>query len=239
MPESDSGRQKLLQQRLESVTQRVREAEQRFGRGAGEVMLLPVSKTRPAEDISCLAQAGMRAFGESYLQEAQEKISQLAALGLAWHFIGPIQSNKTAPIAQLFSWAHSVEREKIARRLNDQRPAGLPALNVCLQVNISAQASKSGVTLEALPALAEQVIAMPRLRLRGLMAIPQQSTEFEQQRAVFRRVREAFEGLQAELRGKNVQLDTLSMGMSADLEAAIAEGATIVRVGTDIFGARQ
>jgi pyridoxal phosphate enzyme (YggS family) len=239
MAEISPREQESLEQRLQRVIQRVREAEQRFGRKAGEVQLLPVSKTHSAEDIARLAKLGVRAFGESYLQEAQEKISALAALNLEWHFIGPIQSNKTQAIAQLFDWVHSVDREKIARRLHEQRPAELPPLHICLQVNISGEASKSGVGLEELPVLAQQVCALPRLRLRGLMAIPQPSDDFAEQRDSFRRVREAYENLQISLRGKGVVLDTLSMGMSADLEAAIAEGATIVRVGTDIFGPRH
>jgi hypothetical protein len=198
-----------------------------------------VSKTRPAADIACVAAAGFRDFGESYLQEAEAKIDALAALSLCWHFIGPIQSNKTRPIAQRFHWVHSVARAKIAHRLSEQRPADLPPLNVCLQFNVSGEASKGGVTREELPALAAEVAALPRLRLRGLMAIPAASTDFAVQRATFRAVREAFNSLQPTLDNTNVCWDTLSMGMSADLEAAIAEGATLVRVGTDIFGRRE
>jgi len=231
--------EEALEQRLHSVNQRIRQAELRFGRQAGEVRLLAVSKSRPAEELAGLAKLGMRAFGESYLQEAQEKIDALAELNLEWHFIGPMQSNKTQAIARLFQWAHSVDREKIARRLNEQRPEHLPPLNICLQVNISAETTKSGVRLEELPALAEQVIQLPHLRLRGLMAIPAPGEDFAAQRASFHRVREAFINLQAYLQNKQLVLDTLSMGMSGDLEAAIAEGATIVRVGTDIFGPRS
>ena len=197
-------------------------------------MILPVSKTRPAEDIVAVAKAGLQAVGENYLQEALDKIEALQQLALQWHFIGPIQSNKTQPIARHFDWVHSVDREKIARRLSEQRPENLAPLNICLQVNISREASKSGVMPEDLPELARQVSELPRLRLRGLMAIPAASSDFEAQRASFRALREALE----QLNTMGLQLDTLSMGMSGDLEAAIAEGATIVRVGTDIFGAR-
>jgi len=230
MPDADS-----LEQRLQRVVARVRAAEARFGRAPGSVWLLPVSKTQPASAIAAVAALGYRAFGESYVQEALAKMEVLAALGLQWHFIGPIQSNKTQLIARQFHWAHSVDRDKIARRLDEQRPADLPPLNICLQVNVSGEATKSGVTPAELPALAASVAQYPRLRLRGLMAIPEPSDDFETQRAAFRQLRLAYENLNAAGFG----LDTLSMGMSADLEAAIAEGATIVRVGTDIFGARS
>jgi pyridoxal phosphate enzyme (YggS family) len=225
----------LLQQRLHAVWQRVRTAEHRFGRIPGSVRILPVSKTRPAADIACLAQAEIDAIGESYLQEAQDKLTALAGLGLQWHFIGPLQSNKTRPIAEQFQWVHSVAREKIARRLNAQRPAGLPPLNVCLQVNVCGEAAKSGVAPAALTELALCVTALPHLRLRGLMTIPTRYPDFTRQRTAFGQLRVAFETLRAQ--GFET-LDTLSMGMSADLEAAIAEGATVVRVGTDIFGTR-
>ncbi len=225
----------LLGQRLAHVERRIREAETRFGRPPGCVQLLPVSKTRPATDMAQLASAGHRAFGESYLQEALDKQEALTGLGLEWHFIGPIQSNKTRPIAHYFDWAHSVDREKVARRLSDQRPGDLPPLNVCLQVNISDEAAKSGVSPAALGALASCVDALPGLCLRGLMAIPARESDFERQRAAFRCLREAFDRLKAD----GFLLDTLSMGMSGDLEAAIAEGATLVRVGSDIFGPRE
>jgi pyridoxal phosphate enzyme (YggS family) len=199
------------------------------------VLLLPVSKTRPAADIAQVAGTGVQAFGESYLQEALEKMETLRPLQLEWHFIGPIQSNKTRPIAERFHWVHSVDRIKIARRLNEHRPANLPALNCCLQINISGEASKSGLTAEQLPALLAELTAMTRLKLRGLMAIPAKCHDFEQQRAAFRRLRQLYEDLNAQ----GLQLDTLSMGMSNDLEAAVAEGSTLVRVGTHIFGPRQ
>lgn len=224
----------LLRQRLHTVWQRVRAAEHRFGRTPGSVHILPVSKTRPAADIACLAQTGIDAVGESYLQEAQDKLAALAGLGLQWHFIGPLQSNKTRPVAEQFHWVHSVAREKIARRLDAQRPAGLPPLNVCLQVNIDDEAAKSGVAPEALGELATCVATLPRLRLRGLMVIPTRTPDFARQRTAFGQLRTAFEALREQ--GFET-LDTLSMGMSTDLEAAIAEGATMVRVGSDIFGA--
>ena len=238
MPENcPSGKAEIVQ-RLQAVINRVRAAEQHFGREPGSVSILPVSKTRPASDIEQIVRQGITAFGESYLQEAKVKIAALTAQGLEWHFIGPIQSNKTQPIAQHFHWVHSVARAKIARRLNDQRPGTMPPLNICLQVNVSGEASKSGVMLDELPALAGQVAALPRLHLRGLMAIPVRTDDFEAQRAAFRLLREAFDSLQASLNKPGGQWDTLSMGMSGDLEAAIAEGATIVRVGADIFGPR-
>lgn len=181
-----------------------------------------------------MADAGMRRFGENYLQEALEKIAALQELDLEWHFIGPIQSNKTRPIAEHFDWVHSVDRLKLARRLSEQRPAGLPPLNICLQVNVSGEQSKSGITLQELPALAQEVATLPRLRLRGLMAIPAPAAGLEAQRQPFRQMRFALEQLIAE----GLELDTLSMGMSGDLEAAIAEGATLVRIGTALFGPR-
>jgi pyridoxal phosphate enzyme (YggS family) len=201
--------------------------------------LLAVSKTFGADAVIAAADAGQRAFGENYLQEALDKIAVVRQLRpdllLEWHFIGPIQSNKTRQIAEHFDWVHSVEREKIAQRLSDQRPAALPPLNICLQVNISGEASKSGVAPDEVLALAHAVAALPRLRLRGLMAIPEPAADFEQQRLPLRRLRE----LAATLQRAGVAIDTLSMGMSADMAAAVAEGATIVRVGTAIFGARH
>ncbi|NOX76247.1 MAG: YggS family pyridoxal phosphate-dependent enzyme [Gammaproteobacteria bacterium] len=221
-------------QRLREVELRVRTAEKRFGREPGSVQILPVSKAQPTADIAGLAEAGINAFGESYLQEAVDKIAALQSHHLQWHFLGPVQSNKTQCIARHFQWVHSVSREKIARRLNEQRPIDLPRMNVCLQLNVSDESSKSGVSVDRLQALAERVHSLPRLHLRGLMAIPARSSDFAQQRAVFCRVRAASEALSAE----GFVLDTLSMGMSDDLEAAIAEGATVVRVGTGIFGSR-
>jgi len=224
---------------LQAVQNRIGIAAKKAGRDASAIELLAVSKTFGADAVIEAAQAGQTAFGENYLQEALDK--QLAIrtarpdLLLKWHFIGPIQSNKTRPIAEHFDWVHSVEREKIAQRLNEQRPEGLPPLNICLQVNISGEASKSGVAPEQAGALARAVASMSRLKLRGLMAIPEPAGDFEQQREPFHRLRALFDAL----RSQGHALDTLSMGMSADLDAAIAEGATIVRVGTAIFGKRD
>ncbi len=219
---------------LREVRQRIAAAESRYGRAAGTVRLLAVSKTWPAAMLRRAAAAGQRDFGESYVQEALPKMEALGGLPLCWHFIGPIQSNKTRDIASRFHWVHSVDRIKIARRLSAQRPAGLPPLEVCIQVNISAEASKSGVSAGEAAALAEAVAQLPRLRLRGLMAIPAPTPDFAEQRAHFRQVRV----LQDTLIAQGHALDTLSMGMSGDLEAAIAEGATVVRVGTALFGVR-
>ncbi|VXA92205.1 putative enzyme [Pseudomonas sp. 8BK] len=211
---------------------RIREAAQASQRDCATVGLLAVSKTKPAAAIRQAFAAGTRNFGENYLQEALEKQAELSDLPLTWHFIGPIQSNKTKPIAEHFAWVHSVDRLKIAQRLSDQRPAHLPPLNICLQVNVSGEASKSGCNPDELPALAQAVTQLPNLRLRGLMTIPEPTDDPSEQRAAFARLRE----LQQDL---NLDLDTLSMGMSHDLEAAIAEGATWVRIGTALFGARD
>lgn len=246
MPENQTSGKMDIEQRLTKVLERVRVAEQTYGRELGSVQVLPVSKTRPAEDIATVVNLGIpgvgKDFGENYLQEAQQKIEQLAERfpnrELNWHFIGPIQSNKTHTIAELFQWVHSVDRLKIARRLSEQRPAGLPLLNICLQVNVSGEASKSGVSVAELPELVEQVLELPNLRLRGLMAIPAATDDVGEQRAAFAAVREAFNSLQKAPHRLGPDWDTLSMGMSGDLEAAIAEGATIVRIGTDIFGPR-
>ncbi len=223
-----------LRHNIDSVLQRVRLAEEKYQRESHGCALLAVSKTRPAEDLRQAFELGLHAFGENYVQEALDKIQALRDLAIQWHFIGPIQSNKTRAIAEHFDWVHSVERIKIARRLNDQRPAELPPLEICLQVNISGEQRKSGAAPEALDELVAEVQTLPRLRLRGLMAIPAASDDFEQQRQAFARLRQLLE----KLREHAPQLDTLSMGMSGDLEAAIAEGATLVRVGTDIFGPR-
>jgi hypothetical protein len=198
------------------------------------VRLVAASKTFPAQAIREAAGAGQRDFGENYVQEALTKIEALADLALVWHFIGPIQSNKTRAIAESFHWVHSLDREKIARRLSESRPAHLPPLKVCIEVNLSGEASKSGVAPQAVAALARQVGALPRLALRGLMAIPEPTPDAQLQRRRFRILRE----LKDELVRSGIALDTLSMGMSADLEAAIAEGSTMVRVGTAIFGQR-
>ncbi|MCQ4299043.1 YggS family pyridoxal phosphate-dependent enzyme [Pseudomonas songnenensis] len=221
-----------IEKNIAKVAARIREAAQAVDRDPATVGLLAVSKTQPAAAIREAAAAGIRDFGENYLQEALDKQAELSDLPLAWHFIGPIQSNKTKSIAEHFDWVHSVDRLKIAQRLSDQRPAALPPLNICLQVNVSGEASKSGCAPEELPQLAQAVAAMPHLRLRGLMCIPAPSEDPAEQRAAFARLR----ALRDEL---PLTLDTLSMGMSQDLEAAIAEGATWVRIGTALFGARD
>jgi hypothetical protein len=221
-----------IEKNIAKVAARIREAAQAVDRDPATVGLLAVSKTQPAAAIREAAAGGIRDFGENYLQEALDKQAELSDLSLAWHFIGPIQSNKTKSIAEHFDWVHSVDRLKIAQRLSDQRPAELPPLNICLQVNVSGEASKSGCAPEELPQLAQAVAAMPQLRLRGLMCIPAPSEDPAEQRAAFARLR----ALRDEL---PLTLDTLSMGMSQDLEAAIAEGATWVRIGTALFGARD
>lgn len=220
---------------LQAVLARVDRATCEHGRPSGAVRLLAVSKTWPAADVREAARAGQRAFGENYVQEGVAKVAELADLGLEWHFIGPLQSNKTRVVAEHFDWVHSIDRLKIAERLAEQRPAALPPLSVCLQVNVSGEATKSGVAPDAVEDLARRVAALPGLRLRGLMAIPAPAADFAAQRPPFRRLREIYEQLQA----AGLPLDTLSMGMSHDLEAAIAEGATLVRVGTAIFGERD
>ena len=214
------------------VTERIRAAAQAVQRDETSVHLLAVSKTKPAQAVREAYAAGMRDFGENYLQEALGKQADLTDLPLSWHFIGPIQSNKTRAIAENFAWVHSVDRLKIAQRLSEQRPADLPPLNICIQVNVSGEASKSGCTPADLQALAEAISALPRLKLRGLMAIPEPTDDRAQQDAAFAAVRD----LQASL---DLGLDTLSMGMSHDLESAIAQGATWVRIGTALFGARD
>ncbi|WP_252178138.1 YggS family pyridoxal phosphate-dependent enzyme [Endozoicomonas sp. 4G] len=225
-----------LNSQFDQVFARIHKAEQASDR-EGQVKLLAVSKTKPANMIAEAWQLGQRDFGENYVQEAVDKITQLSRLkGLVWHFIGPIQSNKTRDIASHFHWVHSVDRFKIAQRLNDQRPEKLPPLNICLQVNISQEESKSGVTLAELPELAVAVSQLPRLRLRGLMAIPAPQAEQSKQRAPFKKVADALESINRE---HHLTMDTLSMGMTGDLEAAIAEGATMVRIGTALFGARS
>jgi pyridoxal phosphate enzyme (YggS family) len=220
--------------RLNAVRARIARAAAGAGRDAAAVRLLAVSKTFDWPAVRALAEAGQHAFGENYLQEALEKQAALRDLPLEWHFIGPIQSNKTRPIAEQFSWVHSIDRLKIAERLSAQRPAGLPPLQVCIEVNVSGEASKGGVAPAELPALADAVAGLPRLKLRGLMAIPAPTPDEVAQRAAFRQVREQLDALRA----RGHALDTLSMGMSADLEAAILEGATIVRIGTALFGER-
>lgn len=216
------------------VQQRISRALASAGRDADATQLLAVSKTKPAAAIREAYAAGQRCFGENYLQEALEKQQQLTDLDIEWHYIGPLQSNKTRSIAEHFSWVHSVDRAKIARRLSEQRPADLPPLNICLQVNVDREESKSGVYLEDVPALFNDIKDLPGICIRGLMAIPAACEDAEQQRHSFARLQTAL----LEIKQQNPAMDTLSMGMSGDLESAIAAGSTIVRIGTDIFGAR-
>ena len=217
---------------LQVVRERIARAARAAGRDPVSVTLLAVSKSQPVARIEEARAAGHKAFGENYVQEALEKMDALP--GLEWHLIGPLQSNKTRLAAERFAWVHTLEREKIARRLSEQRPAGLPPLNVLIQVNVSGEATKSGVAVEAIAALARAMAPLPRLRLRGLMAVPEPTLDVALQRKRFRTVKAAFENLKDEF-----GLDTLSMGMSDDMESAIAEGATLVRIGTAIFGARR
>jgi hypothetical protein len=222
--------------KLQQVQARIVTACTAAGRDPASVRLLAVSKTFPAEAVRAAFGAGQRAFGENYVQEGMAKIEALADLrsGIEWHCIGPLQSNKTRPVAESFDWVHSVDRLKIAQRLAEQRPAQLPPLNVCLQVNVDGGANKSGVPPKEALDLARAVAALPRLRLRGLMAIPEPAPDFTAQRALFMRAATVFD----QIREAGIALDTLSLGMSADLEAAIAAGSTLVRVGTAIFGER-
>ena len=220
---------------LQAVRSRIALAATAAGRPVASIQLLAVSKTFPASAVRQAYTAGQRAFGESYVQEAVGKVEVLNDLPLRWHFIGPIQSNKTRPIAENFAWVHSLDRARIADRLSAGRPSNLPDLQVCLQVNVSGESSKSGVAPEDLPALARHVRTLPRLKLRGLMAIPEPTDDPVKQRLAFVHLRQILEQLNA----AGFHLDTLSMGMSDDFEAAIAEGATIVRVGSAIFGERE
>ncbi|WP_244847910.1 YggS family pyridoxal phosphate-dependent enzyme [Caballeronia sp. SL2Y3] len=225
-----------IAQHLEEVRQRIAQAAERASRDPASVKLLAVSKTFPADDVRAAFDAGQRAFGENYVQEGIAKIAALADLRshIEWHFIGPLQSNKTKLVAEQFDWVHSVDRLKIAERLSAQRPEGATPLNVCVQVNVSGEASKSGVEPHDAAALAHAVAKLPGLRLRGLMSIPEPADTLDAQRAPHARLRDLMDALRAD----GLELDTLSMGMSADLEAAVLEGATIVRIGTAIFGKR-
>jgi len=224
---------------LDQVRQAIAAAARAAARPPESVLLIAVSKTFGTDAVIAAADAGQRAFGENYLQEALDKMCAISEarpdLALEWHFIGPIQSNKTRPIAENFDWVHAVDREKIAQRLSDQRPAHLPPLQICLQVNVSGEDSKSGVSPDDLLPLARAVSVMPHLQLRGLMAIPEPTEDAERQRSPFIQLRQ----LSQQLREAGIDTDTLSMGMSADMAAAIAEGATMVRIGTAIFGKRD
>ncbi|NWF74233.1 MAG: YggS family pyridoxal phosphate-dependent enzyme [Nitrospirae bacterium] len=221
--------------RLQAVHDRIATVAQSFGRQPGEITLLAASKTNPAERLREAYQAGQKIFGENYLQEALGKMQYLTDLPIEWHFIGPIQSNKTRRISENFSWVHSVDRTKIADRLSKDRPESLPPLQICLQVNVSGEASKSGVAPEELASLASHAMRLPRLKLRGLMAVPELTTATALQRSQFHMLWELFDRLKRD----GYELDTLSMGMSEDMDIAISEGATMVRVGTAIFGPRR
>lgn len=222
-----------ITQRFKQIRSQISNAELAFNRQPGSVLLLAVSKTKPAEDLAAAYQSGQRHFGENYLQEALGKQQELGAYDITWHFIGPIQSNKTKALATHFDWVHSVDSLKVARRLSEQRPSHLPLLNICLQVNISDEQSKSGISLDELPELCEQVAKLPNLRLRGVMAIPAPQDDFEQQRRPYKTLYQAVAKL------GRPELDTFSFGMTGDLQAAIAEGSTIVRIGTALFGERN
>lgn len=221
--------------RIQTVRDRIETAARRFGRPPHGVHLLAVSKTWPAQSVREAWRCGQRAFGENYVNELTEKANLLGDLDIEWHFIGHMQSNKSRAVAETAAWVHSIDRYSIAQRLNQQRGSERPPLQVCLQVNLSGEASKSGVPPDEVPDLLHLLRDLPNLRLRGLMAIPERATDFAAQRAVFARLRELYDSANRE----GLHLDTLSMGMSGDLEAAVAEGATIVRVGTAIFGERQ
>lgn len=233
----------VISEHIAKVRLQVEQACHKVGRNPAEVKILAVSKTQPADAVAAAAKTGQQAFGENYLQEALEKQSVLQAEypELEWHFIGPVQSNKTRDIAEHFAWVHTLDREKIARRLAEQRPEQLPPLQVLIQVNVSGEASKSGVAPEQVTALADVVRQLPRLQLRGLMCIPEATDQVDQQQAAFCQLRLLLEQLQshfAKTGQPDALLDTLSMGMSGDLDAAVAEGSTLVRIGTAIFGAR-
>jgi pyridoxal phosphate enzyme (YggS family) len=225
----------LILQNVTKLTNRVRLAAQKSQRSPQDISIVAASKTRSAEIIEQAFEAGLTNFGENYLQESLEKIEQLRALKIVWHFIGPIQSNKTRSIAENFDWVHSVDRAKVARRLSAQRPDNLPPLQLCLQVNISQEPSKSGVLARELPELVQEISELKNIQLRGLMAIPAATTDAHQQLLAFGQMRELLESVQA----MSSTMDTLSMGMSGDLEAAIAQGSTLIRVGSDIFGPRD
>jgi pyridoxal phosphate enzyme (YggS family) len=223
----------MIHRRLKKILAQIRQAEIAYLRKSESVLLLAVSKTKTAEDIAVAYQVGQRHFGESYCQEALKKQRELGAYDITWHFIGPVQSNKTKALATHFAWVHSVDNFKIAKRLSEQRPGTLPPLNICLQVNISGERSKSGITLNELPQLCNLVAVLPNIKLRGVMAIPMPKEDFELQRLPYKTL------YQAVAKVDNLKLDTYSFGMSGDLNAAIAEGATIVRIGTALFGARE
>ena len=223
-----------MEKNLSDIHTRIASAANASGRDADSIMLLAVSKKKPASDIRLAYECGQREFGENYLQEALQKIQELQSLDINWHFIGAIQSNKTRSIAEAFAWVHCVDRLKIAKRLSEQRPSTLAPLNVCIQVNIDHEASKAGIELGELDDLAVAIAGLPGIRLRGLMTIPAPRADYSEQCQAFARLAEAL----ASLRQQGLDCDTLSMGMTQDMEAAIAQGSTIVRIGTAIFGER-
>lgn len=222
-----------LNQQFLAIKHRMADAAKQHQRDVDDITLLAVSKKKPAPMIEDLYHLGQRSFGENYLQEARDKQQALSSLDIEWHFIGPIQSNKTRDIAENFAWVHSVDRLKIAKRLSQQRPEHLPPLNICIQVNIEQETTKAGISLDALPELIASISELPRIKLRGLMSIPAQKDSAAEQRTTFARLAHA-----KQTHSAIAPLDTLSMGMSGDMEAAIAEGATIIRVGSALFGAR-
>lgn len=224
-----------IAQRYQSILTKIKQYEIKYNRDSGSVNLIAVSKTKPAYMIREMAELGQRAFGENYLQESMQKQNELKDLNLEWHFIGHIQSNKTRDIAENFNWAHGVDRFKIARRLSDQRPAGLSPINICLQVNLESEISKSGVKPDEVITMANEISTLPNINLRGLMAIPSPDNTHDQQRQVFNIMKTLLD----ELNTSAMQFDVLSMGMTDDMEAAIAEGATHIRIGTALFGARS
>lgn len=234
MSDDTPGTQDDFTTRLTTVRARIAAAERRYDRAPGSVILLAISKQQPVEVIAAAHAAGLLDFGENYLQEALPKLAALHDRSITWHFTGALQSNKTQTVAQHFAWVHSVDRLKLAERLNAQRPAARPPLNICLQVNVGGEAQKAGVAPAETAILAHAVAALPHLRLRGLMCLPSESEGFDAQRRSFHTLRELFD----DLRGQGLPIDTLSMGMSADFAAAIAEGATMVRIGRALFGAR-
>ncbi len=226
--------QNTIAQNIQSILTHIADAEKKYARQSGSVQLLAVSKTRPIEDIQAAFNANQTHFGENYLQDALPKIGVLAEKDIVWHFIGPVQSNKTRQIAENFSWVHTVDRLKIAKRLSEQRAPEQKPLNVCIQVNTSGESTKSGINIEETLTLAKEISLLANINLRGLMTIPASTTDFEKQRQPFHLLRE----LKDEIQSQGIELDTLSMGMSNDMEAAIAEGSTMVRIGTAIFGQR-
>jgi pyridoxal phosphate enzyme (YggS family) len=227
--------QNTITKNINSIRAQITEAEKKYHRQPGSVQLLAVSKTRPLEDIQAAFNENQYHFGENYLQDALPKIEAMTDPAIIWHFIGPIQSNKTRQIAENFDWVHGIDRLKIAQRFSEQRDPSINALNVCIQVNTSNEESKSGVRVDEALELAKSIHVLPNIKLRGLMTIPAASTDFEQQRQPFHLLRE----LKDEIQSHGIKLDTLSMGMSNDMEAAIAEGSTMVRIGTAIFGPRN